>query len=136
MDPILPTIILAVLLTGLIVLYERRDKAKRTVTAAANPNKSPEDIKADRLNREAREREAQRERLEQGRIQTSAWLQIIGVIGMLIAFWILVIDPGSASSTYSETVVNIQKLYIGQTSGIVGAIFLSTGLVIKFVKVA
>jgi hypothetical protein len=60
---------------------------------------------------------------------SSQWpgLTPIGIIGLPflgIGAWILLFDPSVAGAD----VVNLQRLYIGQTSAIIGAIFVATGM--------
>lgn len=72
-------------------------------------DKSPEQLKADRLAREATEKQALAEKFLAQRAQWSGWFQILGGLLLLVGVWFLFIDPGGDSS-----VVNFQKLYIGQ----------------------
>jgi hypothetical protein len=89
--------------------------------------KSPEQLKADRLAREAKETEAAAERFLAQRAQWSGWFQILGGLLMLIGLWVLLFSPGLQGE-----VVNLQKLYIGQTSALVGAILFTAGVLLKF----
>jgi hypothetical protein len=89
--------------------------------------KSPEQLQADRLAREAREKQALAERFMAQRAQWSGWFQIGGGLLVLIGLWFLLFSPG-----INGEVVNIQKLYIGQTAALVGAILFSAGVLLKF----
>lgn len=51
------------------------------------------------------------------------FLGIIGIIFLAIGFCFLAIDPGYASS--AGNFVNLQKLNIGQTCAVIGAIFVA-----------
>lgn len=50
-------------------------------------------------------------------------LGVIGIIFLAIGFYFLAIDPGYASS--AGNFVNLQKLNIGQTCAVIGAIFVA-----------
>ena len=78
--------------------------------------------------REARAREILAEAFATQRAQWSGWFQIVGVFLLLVGFWFLILQPGSEYSS----VVNIQKLYVGQTAAIVGAILLAAGVLLKY----
>jgi hypothetical protein len=90
------------------------------------PLKTAEEFKADRLAREAAEREALTDKFLR---QKTVWSGLFITFGALLLFlgaWLLIIDPGDVSG------VNLQKLYVGQTSAIVGAILLATGVLLKY----
>ena len=91
--------------------------------------KSPEEVKADRLAREARDKENAEEKFLGQRALVSGLLQILGGVLLVIGVWFLLFSPGIVSD-----VVNVQRLYIGQTSAIVGAILLATGLLLKYLS--
>lgn len=90
--------------------------------------KSPDQLKADRLAREAREKEVLAERTLTLQAQWSVALRLVGGVMMLIGLWLLAVSPG----IYGD-VVNLQKLYIGQTSALAGTILLAAGVLLKFV---
>lgn len=121
-------ILVTLSLMVLLAVVVKRRKAKSPEARVPHVEKSPEQIKADRLGREAKERAALEEQFVAGRAQWSGWFQVLGGLLMLIGFWFLVLDPGSDVSS----VVNIQKLYIGQTAAIVGSILFATGLLLKY----
>jgi hypothetical protein len=50
-----------------------------------------------------------------------------GIVFLAVGFWFLVINPGEGA-ILGLTVVNLQRIAIGQTSAIVGAIFLAAGI--------
>lgn len=53
----------------------------------------------------------------------------VGVILSVIGIYFLLVSPSADdASGLSTSVVNLQRLYIGQTSAIAGAIFLAAGL--------
>lgn len=92
--------------------------------------KSPDELRAERLAREAKERDAALQKFEAQRVKWSGWLQVSGWILLLLATWFLVLDPGGSGSSF----VNLQKLYLGQTAGIVGSVFLVAGAMLKFLS--
>lgn len=51
----------------------------------------------------------------------------IGVGFMLLGVFFLLISP-SVGEAFGSPVVNLQRLYIGQTSAIIGAIFMAVGI--------
>jgi hypothetical protein len=62
------------------------------------------------------------------------WLNILGVLSLLVGLWLLVVSPNIRSagtddySTFrseAPDVINLHKMYLGQTFTIVGAIFLA-----------
>jgi hypothetical protein len=91
--------------------------------------KSPEQLKADRTAREAREKEDATEKFLAQRARASGVCMIFGGLLLLTGIWFLLVSPGVAFDT-----VNLQKLYIGQTAALVGAILLASGLVLKYLQ--
>jgi hypothetical protein len=89
--------------------------------------RSPEQMKADRVAREARDKEEAEARFLSQRARVSGALQILGGLLLVIGMWFLLVSPGVVVDT-----VNLQKLYIGQTSALVGAILLASGLLLKY----
>lgn len=53
--------------------------------------------------------------------QSPPWMGIAGVLLLLAGLYFLVLDPGSPASA---EIINLQKISIGQTLSIVGAIFI------------
>jgi Ca2+/Na+ antiporter len=120
-----------IVVLALVVLFAVLVKRRKPLAVPVpHIEKSPEQIKADRLAKEAREREVLAQQFAAGRAQWSGWFQIFGGLLMLIGFWFLVLDPGSDVSS----VVNIQKLYIGQTAAFVGSILLASGVLLKYLQ--
>jgi hypothetical protein len=91
--------------------------------------KSPEQLRADRVAREAREKENAQDRLLSQRGQVSALCMIVGVLLLLTGVWFLLFSPGVAVDT-----VNLQKLYLGQTCAFVGAILFASGVLLKYLR--
>lgn len=89
--------------------------------------KSPEQLKADRVAREAREKEVAEEQFQSQRAKASGLCMILGGLLLLTGVWFLLVSPGIAIDT-----VNLQKLYIGQTSAVVGVILFASGLLLKY----
>lgn len=50
---------------------------------------------------------------------------VLGLCFLAIGLWYLVVSPGLGSALLGQDVVNLQKLTIGETSSIMGAIFLA-----------
>lgn len=90
-------------------------------------SKAPEQLKAERLEREAREREARAEKFLAHRAQWSGWFLIVGGFLLLVGAWFLLFDPGVGGD-----VVNLQKLYLGQTSALIGAVLFASGALLKY----
>jgi hypothetical protein len=125
-----PVVLVLLLLALPLLFILRQSAAKAREHPVSSAGKSPEDLKADRLAREARARELLADQFTAGRVQWSGWLQILGGFLMLIGFWFLVLDPGSNSAS----VVSLQKLCIGQTAAIVGSILFVAGLLLKYLR--
>jgi hypothetical protein len=54
---------------------------------------------------------------------------LIGTFLLLIGFFFLVVSPSEGGSELlGRDVINLQRLYLGQTSAICGAVFLAAGL--------
>jgi polyferredoxin len=88
---------------------------------------TPDEIRARREEREAREAREQTERNATERNALAALLIVAGVLLLIIGVWYLVLVPGE-DTVGLGTVVNLQRLYIGQTAAIVGGIFFAAGL--------
>jgi len=53
----------------------------------------------------------------------------LGVIFLLIGAYFLLLGPSEGDSEFlGRSVVNVHRLYLGQTSAIIGAIFLAVGI--------
>jgi hypothetical protein len=53
----------------------------------------------------------------------------LGIVFLAVGFWFLLVSPGEGDAAIlGQTVVNLQRLTIGETSAIVGAIFLAAGI--------
>jgi hypothetical protein len=88
---------------------------------------TPREREAQRLEREARAAKDQAERDAAERNMVAGLLIVAGVVLLIVALWFLVVMPGE-EMVGLRTVVNLQRLYMGQTAGTVGAIFFATGL--------
>ena len=54
---------------------------------------------------------------------------LLGIIFLVVGFWFLVVDPSAShADILGARVGNLQLLTIGETSSIVGAIFLAAGI--------
>jgi hypothetical protein len=88
---------------------------------------SPEQLKARRLEREASAAKEQTDRDIAERVMAAGILIVSGFLLLVVGLWFLVFAPNQDVTGF-RTVVNLQRLYIGQTAAIVGAIFFATGL--------
>jgi uncharacterized membrane protein len=91
--------------------------------------KSPEQLKADRLERESRERQATLDRRFAERTQWSGGLLVVGGFLLLLGVYFLILDPG-----VGRDVVNLQKLYASQTSAVVGAVLFASGALLRHLQ--
>jgi uncharacterized membrane protein YidH (DUF202 family) len=98
----------------------------------AIPQKTPEQAKADRVAREERTAREELERFTLHRGYTTLSLLVAGIIFCAIGVWFLFLAPGAEGILAGQTVVNLQRLVIGQTCSIVGAIFLAASALLRY----
>lgn len=91
------------------------------------PGKTGEQIRAERLEREAREAKDAAEQAVTAKAGTGTGLAVIGIAIMIAGVYFLIVDP-SGGDAYGRSVVNLQRLYLGQTAAIIGAIFFAAGV--------
>lgn len=87
--------------------------------------------RAERIARQEREAQADRERAEAERNQVSTILLVAGVVLIGVGIYFLVASP-SQSSFAGEALVNLHRLTIGETSVIAGVILFAVGALIRY----
>jgi hypothetical protein len=90
-------------------------------------NLTPEEREAKSRDREAKSARERADRESAERAMVAGLLIVFGFLLLVIGLWFLVLAPGE-DTMGSRAVVNLQRLYIGQSAAIVGAIFFATGL--------
>lgn len=88
------------------------------------PSITGEQLRAQRLEREALELKDAGERAVAARASAGASLVLVGLAMLIVGAFILIVVPGASDTD----IVNLQMLYVGQTSAIIGAIFLAAGV--------
>jgi hypothetical protein len=91
---------------------------------------SPEELRAQRLEREQRALQDAKEARERDRSQSSLFLIIAGVLLVLAGAWFLFIAP-SQGGLGGNDIINFHRLILGQTLTISGAVFFVGGLLLR-----
>lgn len=95
--------------------------------------KSPEQLKVDRLAREERAAKDAQDSRSRERGQAAYFLLGAGTVLLLLAVYFLWLAPTIGGIATDETTVNLQRLFIGSTCGVAGAVFVAAGLVLRYV---
>ena len=98
----------------------------------AIPHKSPEQRQADREAREQRAAEEAAERAAGERRSASLALLVFGLLLIAVGAWYLVVAPSEGATYAGESIVNLQRLIVGQTCAIAGVICFAAGALIRY----
>ena len=90
-----------------------------------------EAARAERIARQQRETEAAEARAGQERGQLSVGLLGVGILLMAIGVWVLIFSP-SLVTVDGVAVANLQRLTIGETASIAGAILFAAGARLRY----
>lgn len=92
---------------------------------------SAEQLKQQRIDRQAREAKEVREQFEAERNGTGVAMVLIGFAAIAAGVYFLIVSPGQDDSLGRE-IVNLQRLFTGQALLIMGAVFAAAGFIVRY----